>query len=343
MKILVLSTGGTIGSATKDGVMSPDKNATALLVLLYESSFQDVAEFDCESVSDILSENVTEPFYEKLINRLLAVDTEKYDGVIVLHGTDTLAYTSSLAAMVCRSLPVPVGFVGANYPLKHPKSNAFVNFRAAVEYLKAGGRGFFVPYENSDGKTYIHLATRLTEADFLHDDFHSLGDAVLAEFKDGKIIFSNDSRLPSQEELSMPLPGITDGEFDLSGRVVLLKSYPGLDYSELRIKHDNVCAVVNVTYHTGSAPCAGGSFGLPEFCDECHKNGVDVYLAGLRKTDDIYETSKQIYEHGAEPIYSVSVPAAVSKLRAAYNSSLKNIDTLISNDIYYESLPQEEK
>ena len=42
MKILVLSTGGTIGSATKDGVMSPDKNATALLVLLYESSFQDV-------------------------------------------------------------------------------------------------------------------------------------------------------------------------------------------------------------------------------------------------------------------------------------------------------------
>lgn len=76
MKILVLSTGGTIGSATKDGVMSPDKNATALLVLLYESSFQDVAEFDCESVSDILSENVTEPFYEKLINRSLAVDTE---------------------------------------------------------------------------------------------------------------------------------------------------------------------------------------------------------------------------------------------------------------------------
>ena len=245
MKILVLSTGGTIGSATKDGVMSPDKNATALLVLLYESSFQDVAEFDCESVSDILSENVTEPFYEKLINRLLAVDTEKYDGVIVLHGTDTLAYTSSLAAMVCRSLPIPVGFVGANYPLKHPKSNAFVNFRAAVEYLKAGGRGFFVPYENSDGKTYIHLATRLTEADFLHDDFHSLGDAVLAEFKDGKIIFSNDSRLPSQEELSKPLSGITDGEFELSGRVVLLKSYPGLDYSELHIKqkpiqHQNV-------------------------------------------------------------------------------------------------------
>ena len=118
MKILVLSTGGTIGSATKDGVMSPDKNATALLVLLYESSFQDVAEFDCESVSDILSENVTEPFYEKLINRLLAVDTEKYDGVIVLHGTDTLAYTSSLAAMVCRSLPIPVGFVGANYPCR---------------------------------------------------------------------------------------------------------------------------------------------------------------------------------------------------------------------------------
>jgi hypothetical protein len=37
------------------------------------------------------------------------------------------------------------------------------------------------------------------------------------------------------------------------------------------------------------------------------------------------------------------VPAAVSKFRAAYNSSLKNIDTLISNDIYYESLPQEEK
>ena len=145
MKILVLSTGGTIGSATKDGVMSPDKNATALLVLLYESSFQDVAEFDCESVSDILSENVTEPFYEKLINRLLAVDTEKYDGVIVLHGTDTLAYTSSLAAMVCRSLPIPVGFVGANYPLKHPKSNAFVNFRAAVEYLKAGGRGVLCP------------------------------------------------------------------------------------------------------------------------------------------------------------------------------------------------------
>lgn len=271
MKILVLSTGGTIGSATKDGVMSPDKNATALLVLLYESSFQDVAEFDCESVSDILSENVTEPFYEKLINRLLAVDTEKYDGVIVLHGTDTLAYTSSLAAMVCRSLTIPVGFVGANYPLKHPKSNAFVNFRAAVEYLKAGGRGFFVPYENSDGKTYIHLATRLTEADFLHDDFHSLGDAVLAEFKDSKIIFSNDSRLPSQEELSKPLSGITDGEFELSGRVVLLKSYPGLDYSELRIKHDNVCAVVNVTYHTGSAPARAAPSGFPNFATSATK------------------------------------------------------------------------
>ena len=97
MKILVAATGGTIGSAAKDGVISTDKGQTLLLLELFRNAYGDLAEFQVETLCSVLSENADDAFYETLCGFLKTVNSRDCDGVILLHGTDTLSFSAARA------------------------------------------------------------------------------------------------------------------------------------------------------------------------------------------------------------------------------------------------------
>lgn len=332
MKILVLSTGGTIGSQTKGGIISPNNKSSAMLLNLYKSSVNDDTEFASEKISDTLSENITDSFYETLINYLLRFNKADFDGIIILHGTDTLEYTSALVSMACRNFLLPVGFVSANLPLENPKSNGVANFKAAVQYIKAGGKGFFAPYRNYNGKVNIHLATRMLGADPIYDDFNSIYNCAIAEIKNDTVKFLNSSKLPSQKALVSRRAAVYKGNVKFNSKILVIKSYPGIDYSVYDLQNKNIAAVLNLAYHSGTAPSY-----LSEFAIKCKDMGIENYLCPVKNTESLYESADELLKAGVIPMPQITIASALAKLKIFYNSDILNKE-ISTVDLYYETI-----
>lgn len=331
MKILVLSTGGTIGSEAHDGIISPDSKTTVKLLSLYRSqNIHDDTEFICEKAADTLSENITDDFYETLINFFLNFSNNGFGGVIVLHGTDTLDYTAALVSMACRNFSLPVGFVSANLPLQDPNSNGVSNFGAAVQYIKAGGNGFFVPYRNHDGEIKIHLATRLFSADSVYDDFNSISDLILADYNNEEIKFSDNALMPSQNELANPQSAVYNDKIELNKKIILIKTYPGIDYSLFDLKDKNIAAVLNLAYHSGTAPAY-----LSDFAERCRALGIDNYICPVKNTESLYASAAEILKIGVRPLPQMTVASAIANLKIFYHSDNLN-HKILNQSLYFE-------
>ena len=131
MKILVVFTGGTIGSCYNDGVISPDSSTRYKLIEMYKQN-GGYAEFDAISPYTVLSENLNGEYFNLLYNSVKE-NINNYDGIIVTHGTDTLQYTSAVLSYMFGLCNTPIVLVSANYPLESEKSNGLENFSAAVD------------------------------------------------------------------------------------------------------------------------------------------------------------------------------------------------------------------
>ena len=115
MKILVVFTGGTIGSCYNDGVISPDSSTRYKLIEMYKQN-GGYAEFDAISPYTVLSENLNGEYFNLLYNSVKE-NINNYDGIIVTHGTDTLQYTSAVLSYMFGLCNTPIVLVSANYPL----------------------------------------------------------------------------------------------------------------------------------------------------------------------------------------------------------------------------------
>ena len=178
-KILLLLTGGTIGSAVNDGSINVDSRRGDDLLTIYHEQNNREVEFEIIRPFNILSENAEPQHWLQIIKTLQSHRLSDYDGVIIAHGSDTLPYSGAALAYGLNCPLLPFVLVAANYAIGEPGSNAITNFSAAVEFISNMKLpGFYAIYENSDHVTYVHLATRLQEADWLKDDFTSFGDPL---------------------------------------------------------------------------------------------------------------------------------------------------------------------
>jgi len=324
MKILVLHTGGTIASEENGNVISPARTPVIEKFLKEHNGI----EFESVGVCNILSENADNTLYESLVNTLLSSDLTEYGGVIIMHGTDTLPFTSSIVSMALRHIDIPVCFIGANYVISDPRSNALDNLALAVNYIENGGKGFVVPYRNPDGRNLIHLATRLCQADFASAAFTSINNSNLAEVDgNGYISFNRKSGI-SYDSISKPLPKIIGGRLKLKSKVLLIKAYPDIDYSVFNIEKTKPAAVIHTCYHSGTAD--GNR--LPEFIERCKKCGVDFYLCPVKRDGAFYASTKTIIDFGAKPLYNMTAESALARIKLC-----KSLDGLNENDnLYYE-------
>lgn len=139
-RILLIGTGGTI-ACVRDENIHLDKT----FKILEYMHFDDV-EFDCVSPFCILSENIDFNNWDSLIEYISEVDFNKYKGVIVLHGSDTLSFTGALLANVFYDKPIVL--VASDKPLEDKRANGFKNFEMAVEYIKNGIDRVYVSYDS---------------------------------------------------------------------------------------------------------------------------------------------------------------------------------------------------
>ena len=335
-KILTVYTGGTICSA-------PDGKKRALSLKLAESTI--LANFlgsdsSCakygedlfynsglESEFQTLSENMTTFKLEKIVNHIKSFDMKKYCGIIVLHGTDTLAFTSNLFAFVFSDISVPVMIVSGNRPPMDKESNANDNFRTAVELIMEEiPPNVYVPYRNSDGKMYIHLGSTLLQCkDFSEDFFSASSDKTSIVNTSGAIqkeFFEKYRTFSDKRTEKNIFKGIADGS-----SVTTVFPYPGLNYK--RISLENVDAILHASYHSQTVCVENDSeYSVVYLAQECKKWGIPLFIAPCTISDGQYSSVYDLAENTDAILLDMSFEAAYVKLLLAIGSGITQYDQI---------------
>jgi L-asparaginase len=343
--ILVVFTGGTIGSVATDGTINISEATSFKLIRLFQQHYECHRQihFDTIQPLQILSENLAPPAWKTLIAAIEAARPDQYDGIIITHGTDTLAYTACALSFYFNAAKIPMLLVSSDYPLDHPKANGVENFICAVEFIlqtcpEPGRRvnkpGIFVPYRNQQQITQLHQGTRLACSLQLSGDFFSVQGKNYLQFENRQFSLLN----PPANQAPIQNAQL---KANFSERILMVKPYPGLDYSRFNL--DNVDAVLHDLYHSGTA-CAslqwGENYSLVDFINHCKNLGIVVYLAPAIKSTDAYQSTQALIEQGAEIIWNMSIEAAYVKLLLAYGnfSDKQEIMDFINADITGEHL-----
>ena len=126
-KIYVIYTGGTIGMIPTDTGYAPSDNLSTLLNknLLDRGITPSFYLFTSENLID--SSNICPDNWLQIATDI-ANNYQKYDGFVILHGTDTMAYSCSMVSFMLQNLKKPVIFTGSQIPLCEPHTDGFNNF-----------------------------------------------------------------------------------------------------------------------------------------------------------------------------------------------------------------------
>ncbi len=227
-RVMIIGTGGTIASKIEyeTGAVRPALTAKEIVEAVPELEF--IASIEAKIVFSILSENMRIEYWERIVDEVAKTIAEGYDGVVVAHGTDTMAYTASALAFAFRGLPVPVAFVGSQRSSDRPSSDAAFNLISAVLVAaKAPFAEVVVVMHGETGDTYA-LAHRATKVRKMHtsrrDAFQSINARPLAK------IYPEQRRI---ELVEKPLRQRREEELHVENgfekRVALIKYYPGMD------------------------------------------------------------------------------------------------------------------
>lgn len=321
-RIALLPVGGTICTALRaEGDLAVNEGAALWLMQAYEqgpSPFGKEVEFLPGENLKILSETMTVERWNRMRDSLEALDREGCQGVIVLHGTDTLAYSAAIFAFLWQGLGIPVVFVSANRPLASPFSNGHENFRAAVESICLGlAPNVYAVYQNpSDGVCYLHLASRLEQCRSYSEDFFSWGMAPLPLplGERSKAVAEWNERFPPQSR------GISWSRAPLKPCVAQVMPYVGLDYSRLSL--EGCEAVLHLSYHSGTV-CVGEEepSSVLSLLNRCAESFVECYVFPARREGEVYESVTELCLHEAPLrfLWGCSAECAYAKLVLAYS------------------------
>lgn len=355
-RILVVFTGGTIGSAPEAGMLRPAGESARKLLLTYfadekqkafEEYFQQKISFDTACPYEILSENLDGNHLERLEACILGKGVENYGGIIVATGTDTLAYSSAAMGYAFANLPIPLVMVSANYSLQDERSNGFSNFEGALLLiLEKGHRGVFCSYDNGD-EHFIHYATRLLpQMNYSHRVESVMGMVygrvegmtikVEERVVDGKRIKKTEDPAETERVDEIKAEETGTEEIDEEGgarlscknlskrQIAFIRPYPGVVYAV----PEGCCGVVLDTYHSGTLPAMGNSF--QSFMKKVKKQNIPVFAAGVPE-GMTYETVEQMKEEGVIVLPPASPVAMYMKLWMAAGEGMDLCQALFSS------------
>ena len=287
-KICIVLTGGTICSVPNQNGKNQSNAAnikTHLENYYIEQSnspFQRKVEFDYRFLEpDILSESMTANAWGDLIKIFQSEITyNNYKGIIVLHGTDTLAYTSSFLSFALAGINIPVCMVSAQLRLGkvnennewelNEQTNGYANFRAAVELIMNGiEANVYVVYRNEanehngkhePGDFLVHYGSHLLQCPNTSNNFHSRDEMLIPDTTNAKL---KGKMWESNGRLYQFIHEIKD-------EVMMLHPYTNLNYATINL--DGRRVIIHGTYHSESV-CIGRAI---ETC-KSERTGRDDY------------------------------------------------------------------
>ncbi len=223
--VALLLTGGTIASRVdyRTGGVRPVEEESEILSF-YPDLDRD-GPVRVVPVLDRLSEDIAPEDWQLLARRIASAFEEGARGVVVAHGTDTLAYTAAALSFLLEELPGPVVLVGAQRSPDRPSSDGFTNLTAAVRVARTAAVGEVLVLMHaglSDDRFAIHRGTRVRKMHTSRRDaFRTLNGRPVGEVVGDTVTFQAEMRAPSGRGVRL--------DDRLDGGAALLWFQPGLE------------------------------------------------------------------------------------------------------------------
>lgn len=304
-RILFLSTGGTIACKESSEGLIPALTSEELLPYLGDMG-KDLA-ITCEDLLKLDSSNI-QPEEWQMIARRIYQAAKEYDGIVMSHGTDTMAYTASALSFMLPGLPIPLLITGAQLPLTHVLSDGINNIRVAFTAACSELKGVYVAFNRK-----IMLGSRCVKVRTMGFDAFESVNAQPVGIVDARGLhldlnaaihstqpFTLHERLCKNVMLIKLIPGMNPEIFDIllnhqyQGVVIEAFGAGGINF----IRRDLIAKLEQLVNHGISVVV----------CSQCLYENSDF---------TIYETGQKALQHGVIQGYDMTSEACVTKLMTA--------------------------
>jgi len=339
-KVSVISTGGTIASRVdyRTGAVRPALSASDLYSVVPELS--EIARIDAKILFSLFSENITPKHWSETAKAVAKEISKDAAGVVVAHGTDTLAYTAAALSFALQDLPVPVIIVGSQRSADRPSSDAATNVIGAVR--AAAGAPFaevaVAMHETvSDRFVSFHRGTKVRKCHTSRrDTFRSINATPLARLEDGKITMLVQDY--ERRDLSRKL--VLKPDFD--DRVALVKFHPGLDPKLVKWYVDN--------NYRGMILEGTGLGHVGNYCFSAIRNAIrkDMVVAMTsqciwgRIDMNVYDQGRDLLAMGVVPLEDMLPETALVKLMWVFGQTkdTEEVKRLLITNLAHEISPR---
>lgn len=313
-KVLIINTGGTIGMVHNDpnDPTSPLRPAKDWHEIAKEHPILEKFPTDyCQLDPLIDSSDMCLEVWVK-IGEIIEKFYDEYRGFVILHGTDTMAFTASALSFMCKNLSKPIILTGSQVPLQFPRSDALQNLITAIQI--AGNEVYgvrLVPEVAIFFRDTLLRGNRARKIDATnYFGFSSPNYPAIGEVGGDIKIIKDRILKPSHEKFYL------DKRF--SNEVIVLELFPGLNFSYLKNifkEGSGIKGVILKTYGNGNAPTSQEFLDFLEYISSQKIVIIDITQCtkGFVKMG-LYEASAKLTDIGVISGTDLTPEAAVTKL-----------------------------
>lgn len=299
-KILLLSTGGTIASVVSDVGLVPKESGEQLINMLgelpYDITVEDILQLDSSNI---------QPEEWKLIAEKIFENRNKYDGIVVSHGTDTMAYTASMLAFMLQNINIPVVLTGSQVPINVVLSDAPDNLRLAFAAAATCCPNIYLAFDRK-----VMLGCRSVKVRTINfDAFESVNVPPVAKVTSDGLVFSEQNLSKNTRECTL--------NTEINPHVSLVKLFPGFDPKLLFAMVKSGCkGIVIEAYGLGGMNYIRRN--MVGAVGELIRQGIPVIASSqcLYERSDLtkYEVGREALLEGAISARDMTSESAITKL-----------------------------
>lgn len=326
-KILLIGTGGTIASLQGAEGLAPGYDVAALLAFVPE--VLRLAAIDALQIMNIDSTNM-QPEHWMEITAAIREKYFAYDGFVITHGTDTLAYTAAMLSYLIQNSAKPIVVTGSQKPMTAPRTDARKNLRDAICLACEDIGGIYVVFDGNviNGNRAVKIRTKS------HNAFESVNYPCVATIKQHQISYNPVYHFPPRQGDVRFYPAVATD-------VMLIKLTPGEKPEIFDFIKGKYRGVVVESFGSGGVPFVGGGNILTKM-EELIAAGMIIVITTQCLFEggnlNLYEVGQKILKSPIIPAYDMTTEAALTKLMWALGqtSGFAEVRELFLTPINYD-------
>ncbi len=330
-KILMIGTGGTIASKQTEYGLAPGLSSKD--ILSYIPQVENVCDVDTLQVCNIDSTNVTPKHWQRLA-KTIEEHYVRYDGFVICHGTDTLAYTASAISYMIQNSSKPIVITGAQKPINMDVTDAKTNLLDSFIYAAdEESQDVTIVF---DGKVIVGTRAKKERAKS-YNAFSSINFPYPAVIQDQRVIRYIPS-IPYKEKVQF--------YYNMKESIYVLKLIPGMRADILTYIFEHYDAIVIESFGVGGIPETIVETFYKEMSSWIARGKIVVMatqVANEGSNMTVYEVGKKVkQDFNLIEAYDMTLEATITKLmwlmglpKMKYKELQERFYTMVNHDILF--------